>query len=435
MDAGLLVGALVVLYVTPTVIVLVRHPTMPLLIITLDLVCGWTIAGWAAALLFSIAFPRSRDVRARALAAAEPSASALPSGQAGDPESRSFIRDPLTVGVLTFIGSGAYYFWWCWQFFKLAKRERFPRARSFWWIFVPLYGLAVMFRIFEDLELRLSPKTRGSFDPRAAIAMVIAGNMCAAFSARLAEPAGIGLFFVGGAFFGAAIYMVQGAANGYLYATYPGRISKATSWGEVTAMLIGVALLGLSVAGATLALTRQHAVARTAVQSYSWTPLPSPTPIPTPIPTAGPFPLSGNGFQMTSEPGDFIGQGVGRTFDSSDATFTDISRNMAFQGVGVAIATGQPQGWFVTFAPPPGETLHVGTYLDARQAGFNYTAPGLDVHGDGRNCANVTGMFSITRLVIDSQGQLQSLDVTFFERCNTTLEGPSFRGRLRFDRS
>ena len=125
MDAGLLVGALVVLYVTPTVIVLVRRPTMPLLIITLDLVCGWTIAGWAAALLFSIAFPCSRDVRARALAAAEPSASALPSGQAGDPESRSFIRDPLTVGVLTFIGSGAYYFWWCWQFFKLAKRILF----------------------------------------------------------------------------------------------------------------------------------------------------------------------------------------------------------------------------------------------------------------------------------------------------------------------
>src|SRR5207302_395675 len=212
------------------------------------LVCGWTIAGWAAAILFSIAFPRSRDVRARALAAAEPSASALPSGQAGDPESRSFIRDPLTVGVLTFIGSGAYYFWWCWQFFKLAKRERFPRARSFWWFFVPLYGLAVMFRIFEDLELRLSPKTRGSFDPRAAIAMVIAGNMCAAFSARLAEPAGIGLFFVGGAFFGAALYMVQGAANGYLYATYPGRISKPTSCARVTATLIGVALPGLSVA-------------------------------------------------------------------------------------------------------------------------------------------------------------------------------------------
>ena len=174
MDQTLLLG-LAALYVSPTVIVLVRRPTMPLLIITLDLLLGWTIAGWAAALVCSIAFPRRRDLRAQALTAADPIASPLATAS-GDPQSASFLRDPLTVGVLTFLGSAAYYLWWFWQFFKLARRERFPRARSFWWIFVPIYGLAVIYRNFEDLELRLSPQMRGRFNAKTALVLIIAAT-------------------------------------------------------------------------------------------------------------------------------------------------------------------------------------------------------------------------------------------------------------------
>ena len=165
MDSGLLVAVLAILYVIPTVIVLVRRPTMPLLIITLDLVLGWSIVGWAAALVLSIALPRRRDVRARQGSAAD-SAAPLAVAASADPESASFLRDPLTVGVLTFLGSAAYYFWWFWQFFKLARRERFPRAQSFWSIFVPVYGLAVIFRTFEDLELRLPTKREVASAPR-----------------------------------------------------------------------------------------------------------------------------------------------------------------------------------------------------------------------------------------------------------------------------
>src|SRR5437588_8458704 len=226
MDQTLLLG-LAALYVRPTVIVLVRRPTMPLLIITLDLLFGWTIAGWAAALVCSIAFPRRRDLRAKALTAADPIASPLATAS-GDPQSASFLRDPLTVGVLTFLGSAAYYLWWFWQFFKLARRERFPRARSFWWIFVPIYGLAVIYRNFEDLELRLSPQMRGRFNAKTALVLIIAGNLWAGFSARLAEPAAIGFYLIGGAFLGAAIYTVQGAPNAYLHAAYPGRKAKST---------------------------------------------------------------------------------------------------------------------------------------------------------------------------------------------------------------
>ena len=40
MDPGLLWGGLACLYVVPTVIVLVRRPTMPLFVIALDLLVG-----------------------------------------------------------------------------------------------------------------------------------------------------------------------------------------------------------------------------------------------------------------------------------------------------------------------------------------------------------------------------------------------------------
>src|SRR2546430_1397161 len=250
-------------------------------------------------------------------ACAEPCAAAVAIAGSGDPESASFLRDPLTVGVLTFLGSAAYYFWWFWQFFTLARRERFPRARSFWWIFVPVYGLAVTFRTFEDLELRPPPQMRGRFNAKTALALIIAGNLWAGFSARVPEPAGIGFFFISGAFLGAAIYMVQGAANAYLYAADPGRVAKTTTLGEIIAVLVGASLLFLSVAGATLALKKQ---ARTLPEPTSYA-----TPSPTPIPSAAPFPLHGNGFAMTSDRGNWIGQGIPLTYDPSNARFNVVT--------------------------------------------------------------------------------------------------------------
>src|SRR2546429_435543 len=168
---------------------------MPLLIITLDLVLGWSIVGWAAALVLSIALPRRRDVRTQSLTA-EPTAAAVAVAGSGDPESASFLRDPLTVGVLTFLGSAAYYFWWFWQFFTLARRERFPRARSFWWIFVPVYGLAVTLPTLEVLQLRPPPQIRGRFNAQTAHTFIIAGDLWARVSARGSRPVGIRLIFI-----------------------------------------------------------------------------------------------------------------------------------------------------------------------------------------------------------------------------------------------
>jgi len=432
MDSGLLWGGLACLYVVPTVIVLVRRPTMPLLIIALDLLLGWSIAGWAAALFFALTFPRKRDLRA-----APPPvvgvASPLPVAGSGDPRSATFLRDPLTVGVLTLVGSGAYYLWWFWQFFTFAKRERFPRARSFWWIFVPLYGLAVMFRTFEDLEMRLPQPTRGRFSARTAIGLIIAGNGLAAFSVRLPEPAGIGLYFLGGAFLGAAIYLVQGATNSYLYAAYPGRVAKATTFGEVGALLIGICLLGLIVAGATLTLKDQKQKIDEAVATLG-TPYPiRPTPTPNPHPSAGPFPLSGNGLLMTSEPGDRVGGGVPRTYDQSTATFR-VQSTTPSQGVYLKVGSiDESELWDFVFAPPQAQTLHVGTYDVPLATPLSGREAGLALSGDGRYCNLLTGGFTITRITYDPNGQLMALDLTFVMRCDRA-DAPALRGQLRFDR-
>lgn len=421
MDSSLLLAVLAVLYVTPTVIVLVRRPTMPLLIITLDLLLGWSIAGWGAALLFSITFPRRRDVRAQT-PAAEPTAAPVAVAGSGDPKSASFLRDPLTVGVLTFLGSLAYYLWWLWQFFSLARRERFPRARSFWWIFVPVYGLAVIFRTFEDLELRLPLQIRGRYSAKTALALIVAGNLWAGFSARLPEPAGIGFFLISGAFFGAAIYIVQGAANAYLHAAYPGRVAKTASLGEVAAVLVGAGLLFLSIASATLALKKQTP---TPPETTSYA-----TPSPTPIPSAAPFPLRGNGFAMTSDHGNWIGQGVPLTYDPSNARFNVMTERASDVALEIGLTRGDE--WHVEFGAPAGESLHVGTYLNAVGSPISGKAPRLTIYGHGRGCNDV-GRFTISRVSFDADGTLRGLEATFVQHCDQP-DGPALFGQLRFDK-
>jgi hypothetical protein len=265
--------------------------------------------------------------------------------------------------------------------------------------------------------------------------MIIAGNLWAGFSARLPEPAGIGFFFISGAFLGAAIYMVQGAANAYLRAAYPGHVARTTTLGEVTALLVGLSILFLSVAGATLALKTQNRTLHETTSTFATPyPTPHPTPTPTPLPSAGPFPASGNGLAMTSEQGDWVGGGVPRTYDQSTATFREIHSNLPPHSVQIEVGTAtQPDLWNLDFVPPTGERLHVGTYQIALGPA-NFKEPTFSVSGQGRACNWDVGSFTITRIAFNSAGDLQALDLTFVQRCEHA-DAPALRGQLRFDRS
>jgi hypothetical protein len=67
----------------------------------------------------------------------------------------NFYRSPARAAVLMFFADLAYLWWWLWQLFQFTKQERFPRARSFWWLLVPFYGLYVLYQQLDDLKRAL----------------------------------------------------------------------------------------------------------------------------------------------------------------------------------------------------------------------------------------------------------------------------------------
>ena len=77
----------------------------------------------------------------------------------------NFYRSPARVAVLMFFADLAYLWWWLWQFFQFTKREGFPRARSFWWLLVPFYGLYVVYQQLDDLKRVLDASSKPGTEP------------------------------------------------------------------------------------------------------------------------------------------------------------------------------------------------------------------------------------------------------------------------------
>ena len=79
---------------------------------------------------------------------------------------------------------------------------------------------------------------------------------------------------------------------------------------------------------------------------------------------------------------------------------------------------------------PAGQTLHVGTYANAVAVPATDGLPGLSVDGVGHGCKSF-GTFTINAISQDADGQLQLLDATFVQYCDSPT-GPSLRGRIRY---
>ena len=62
-----------------------------------------------------------------------------------------FLRSERRVALLLLVANFPYLLWWLWHLFKFAPRERLPRARSSWWILMPVYGFVVVWRTVGDL--------------------------------------------------------------------------------------------------------------------------------------------------------------------------------------------------------------------------------------------------------------------------------------------
>jgi len=433
----LIIGGLLALYILPSLIAAGRHTEMILVILVLNLLLGWTILGWFVALALAMLLPPLAATAATpgptttepgAPAASGASAVGLPPAREGE-----FQIDPMRVAALSLFAPIVYQYWWLWRFFKLARRERFPRARSFWWILVPLYGYAVIGRLFHDLQSRLGPERPQAFNAQVALGLIVAANVSAGWGVRMSSiPFLVGGLALSCVFTAMALYQVQVGINAYLRQTYVGDPQSGLFPGEIIAVVAGLAALGLLVLGSSQLPTRQAPqLAAISVAGPSAAPTNASPPV-----TVTPSPITPSDFvlKMTSEPGDFVGQGRATTMTKPawrllpNVSSGPDSVSVSFE----TIDTTNFARWTVELAAPKGQALHPGTYLNATRAAFRAAgSPGIDVFGDGRGCNNVYGSFSVTKVTMDPQGAVQGFEATFEQHCEQPT-APALRGYVRF---
>jgi Fibronectin type III domain len=134
-------------------------------------------------------------------------------------------------------------------------------------------------------------------------------------------------------------------------------------------------------------------------------------------------------WQMTSDPGDYIGQGTTYLYTSAVDTI-GYSGSAQYASGGVDAANGD--WWGASFVPAQGDVLVAGaTYPDAHRYPFNGSGPGMDVSGSGRGCNTLVGSFTVNQIGFSSaNGALDRLDLTFEQHCEGAT--PALRGRLRY---
>jgi len=136
---------------------------------------------------------------------------------------------------------------------------------------------------------------------------------------------------------------------------------------------------------------------------------------------------------MSSDSGDFVGQGQFYFFTPADGTFS--AQQNFDQGVSLSFTTASfSQFWFLDFAAPNNQPLTVGTYLGAARFPFQASnQPGLSVVGDGRGCNTVTGSFQVLQVTYGAGSSIASFDATFVQFCEGGTA--ALRGEIRYNAS
>ena len=134
---------------------------------------------------------------------------------------------------------------------------------------------------------------------------------------------------------------------------------------------------------------------------------------------------------MTSDPGDWVGQGRSYSFSTPGNLFFARSS----QGGSDLTVTAQPDGsstgeWVLELAAPFGQQLVPGTYTGAVRASERGTsAPGLDVSGELRGCSSLTGSFTVLDATYETSGYVDSFHATFEQHCDGA--SPALRGEVQ----
>jgi hypothetical protein len=138
-----------------------------------------------------------------------------------------------------------------------------------------------------------------------------------------------------------------------------------------------------------------------------------------------PFPLSTDNVAGTtrsallidSDPTDFVGGGVRRTWDLTDGIFTVRMMGETL----LAEFGGNGDSWRLSFAPPSGQTLGVGVYENALRYPFQGpSTPGLEISGNSHGCNQLIGRF-VVREFVRNGGHVERFSVDFEQHCEQGL--------------
>src|SRR4051794_11207733 len=132
---------------------------------------------------------------------------------------------------------------------------------------------------------------------------------------------------------------------------------------------------------------------------------------------------------MTSDSGDYIGQGQEWSYSLTNGDRIGMSGGRSYAGFGVDGANGD--WWSAEFVPPAGDILVAGeTYASATRYPFNGSGAGLDVSGMGRGCNTLTGSFTVNSARFAADGTLKTASISFVQHCEGAT--PALHGTFAF---
>lgn len=137
--------------------------------------------------------------------------------------------------------------------------------------------------------------------------------------------------------------------------------------------------------------------------------------------------------EMTSQPGDYIGQGQAYSFDNTDGYFLG-SLNYGVQhnsGIKISYDDYTSGYWDLSFDAPGFQVLTPGTFESAIRFPFNGSSAGLSVTGNGRGSNTLTGQFTVRQLVMHPGGQVRRFAADF-EQHNEGL-APALFGTVEYN--
>jgi hypothetical protein len=129
---------------------------------------------------------------------------------------------------------------------------------------------------------------------------------------------------------------------------------------------------------------------------------------------------------MVSEPGDFVGGGANRLFDTPNS----VSVSGEKRHVEVRVEDNGERFSF-DFASPSAAPLEMREYVRAERYPFEAKgSPGLSVRGDGRGCNQDFGRFIVKDVHFDASGNVDRFWALYEQHCESTA-APALFGEVR----